>query len=52
MRNWGSFVPKGTPLTYMSQVFHWPAAEAPAIRPTSTEIPRSSHFLYGAMLIR
>lgn len=52
MLNCGSFVPKVTPFTYMSQVFHWPAADAPAIRPTSTAMPRSSHFLYGAMLIR
>ncbi|CAM5266402.1 hypothetical protein SVIOM342S_10583 [Streptomyces violaceorubidus] len=50
--NWGSFCPKGTPLTHISQVRHWPDAEAPAIRPTRAVMPSSSHFLYGAMPIR
>jgi hypothetical protein len=50
--NWGSAVPKGTPFTHSSQVRHWPAAEAPAISPTSAVTPSSTHFLYGAMPIR
>ena len=52
MWNCGSFVPNETPLTHISQVRHWPAAEAPAISPTSAVMPSSTHFLYGAMPIR
>ncbi len=45
-------MPKGTPLTYISQVRHWPEAEAPAISPTSAVTASSTHFLKGATLIR
>lgn len=39
-------------MTHISQVRHWPVAEAPAISPTRAVIERSTHFLYGAMPMR
>ncbi len=43
--NCGSVVPNGTPFTHISQVRHWPAAEAPETSPISAVIPSRAHFL-------